>query len=195
MAAAPVDPRFQIPSRRVVFLALALVALFWFARPVMLPFVVGAIVAYAFSPAIDSLQARTGRSRLLVVVMSYAAGLLRKNGGGERGKVVLLHVVESGGARVMGDELADHETHADEARLAAYAEQLRAVGIDATWDLGFGDPATALTELVGTHQPDLVVVGSHGHGAFGDLFLGTSIERLRHRVKVPVVVVPTTIAG
>ena len=76
MAATPVDPRFQIPSRRVVFLALALVALFWFARPVMLPFVVGAIVAYAFSPAIDSLQARTGRSRLLVVVMSYAAGLV-----------------------------------------------------------------------------------------------------------------------
>ena len=76
MAASPVDPRFQIPSRRVVFLALALAALFWFARPVMLPFVVGAIVAYAFSPAIDSLQARTGRSRLLVVVMSYAAGLL-----------------------------------------------------------------------------------------------------------------------
>jgi len=76
MTATPVDPRFQIPSRRVVFLALALVALFWFARPVMLPFVVGAIVAYAFSPAIDSLQARTGRSRLLVVIMSYAAGLL-----------------------------------------------------------------------------------------------------------------------
>jgi predicted PurR-regulated permease PerM len=76
MAATPVDPRFQIPSRRVVFLALALAALFWFARPVMLPFVVGAIVAYAFSPAIDSLQARTGRSRLLVVVMSYAAGLV-----------------------------------------------------------------------------------------------------------------------
>jgi predicted PurR-regulated permease PerM len=76
MTATPVDPRFQIPSRRVVFLALALAALFWFARPVMLPFVVGAIVAYAFSPAIDSLQARTGRSRLLVVVMSYAAGLV-----------------------------------------------------------------------------------------------------------------------
>jgi predicted PurR-regulated permease PerM len=42
----------------------------------MLPFVVGAIVAYAFSPAIDSLQARTGRSRLLVVVGAYAAGLV-----------------------------------------------------------------------------------------------------------------------
>ena len=76
MTATPVDPRFQIPSRRVVFLVLALAALFWFARPVMLPFVVGAIVAYAFSPAIDNLQARTGRSRLLVVIAAYATGLV-----------------------------------------------------------------------------------------------------------------------
>lgn len=76
MTASPVDPRFQIPSRRVVFLVLALAALFWFARPVMLPFVVGAIVAYAFSPAIDNLQARTGRSRLLVVIAAYATGLV-----------------------------------------------------------------------------------------------------------------------
>ncbi len=76
MSATPVDPRFQVPSRRVVFLVIALAALFWFARPVMLPFVVGAIVAYAFTPAIDSLQARTGRSRLLVVIAAYAAGLV-----------------------------------------------------------------------------------------------------------------------
>jgi predicted PurR-regulated permease PerM len=76
MTASPVDPRFQVPSRRVVFLVLALAALFWFARPVMLPFVVGAIIAYAFSPAIDGLQKRTGRSRLLVVIAAYAAGLV-----------------------------------------------------------------------------------------------------------------------
>ena len=76
MTSPATDPRFQVPSRRVVFLALALAALFWFARPVMLPFVVGAIIAYAFSPAIDSLQKRTGRSRLLVVIAAYATGLL-----------------------------------------------------------------------------------------------------------------------
>ena len=76
MTAAPTDPRFHMPSRRVIFLALALAALFWFARPVMLPFIVGAIVAYAFSPAIDTLQARTGRSRLVVVTVAYVLGLL-----------------------------------------------------------------------------------------------------------------------
>ncbi|HEV8632422.1 MAG TPA: Nramp family divalent metal transporter [Thermoanaerobaculia bacterium] len=119
-------------------------------------------------------------------VLSYAAGLLQ----GRSGEVLLLHVVDSGGARVMGDELRDRETRADEERLSAYAEELRTLGIAATWDLGFGDPATALSTLVNTHGPDLVIVGSHGHRALGDLILGTSIERLRHRVRVPVVVVP-----
>jgi predicted PurR-regulated permease PerM len=70
-----VDPRFNIPPRRVIVLAVFLAVVFWFARPVMLPFIVGAIIAYAFSPFIDSLQARTGRSRLLIVVAAYAAGL------------------------------------------------------------------------------------------------------------------------
>ncbi len=123
-------------------------------------------------------------------VLSYAVGLLRGTAGGRGGEIVLLHVVESGGARVMGEELGDRETRADEERLARYGEELRGLGVAATWDLGFGDPATALSSLVVTHRPDLVILGSHGHGAVGDLLLGTSIERLRHRVKVPVVVVP-----
>jgi predicted PurR-regulated permease PerM len=71
-----VDPRFQVPERRVIALALFLAAIFWFARPVMLPFVVGALIAYAFSPYIDAAQARTGRSRLLIVVAGYGAALL-----------------------------------------------------------------------------------------------------------------------
>lgn len=71
-----IDPRFQVPERRVIALALFLVAIFWFARPVILPFVVGALIAYAFSPYIDAAQARTGRSRLLIVVAGYGTALL-----------------------------------------------------------------------------------------------------------------------
>jgi manganese transport protein len=122
--------------------------------------------------------------------LSYAVGLLRGAGGALAGELVLLHVVESGGARLLGDELRDRETLGDEERLARYAEELRGLGFAVTAELGFGDPATALAELVESQRPDLVVLGSHGHGALGDLLLGTSIERLRHRVKVPVTVVP-----
>ncbi len=70
------DPRFHVPARRVIVLGLFLVAVFWFARPVILPFVVGALIAYAFSPGIDAIQARTRRSRLLIVAACYGAGLV-----------------------------------------------------------------------------------------------------------------------
>jgi predicted PurR-regulated permease PerM len=76
MTAPTTDPRFHMPARRVIVLAVFLAAVFWFARPVMLPFVIGALIAYAFSPAIDAVQARTGRSRLLIVATCYGAGLL-----------------------------------------------------------------------------------------------------------------------
>jgi predicted PurR-regulated permease PerM len=72
----PVDPRFHVPERRVIALALFLAAVFWFARPVILPFIVGGLIAYAFSPYIDAAQARTGRSRLLIVFAGYGTALL-----------------------------------------------------------------------------------------------------------------------
>jgi predicted PurR-regulated permease PerM len=76
MSGPVVDPRFHIPPRRVIALIVFAAAVFWFARPVILPFVVGAIIAYAFSPYIDSAQARTGRSRVLIVAALYGLGLL-----------------------------------------------------------------------------------------------------------------------
>jgi predicted PurR-regulated permease PerM len=76
MSGPAVDPRFHVPPRRVIVLGLFIVAVFWFARPVILPFIVGAIIAYAFSPFIDALQTRTRRSRLLIVAGAYGAGLV-----------------------------------------------------------------------------------------------------------------------
>jgi predicted PurR-regulated permease PerM len=70
-----VDPRFQVPTRRIVGLLIAAAILFWFARPVLAPFVMGAFIAYAFQPFIESAQRRTGRSRILIVVVGYLIGL------------------------------------------------------------------------------------------------------------------------
>ncbi len=76
--AHPVDPRFTIPGRRVILLLGLAVVVFWFARPVILPFVVGALIAYAFTPYIDAVQARTGASRPMIVaaVVGVAALVL-----------------------------------------------------------------------------------------------------------------------
>jgi len=126
-------------------------------------------------------------------VVSFAVTLARAAGRGA--KVLLFHVVESGGALVMGGESRDREAQADQERLELFAAELRELGIEAEYDLGFGDPPEALAGLVEQHKPDIIVLGSHGHKRMGDIVHGTSVERLRHRIKVPVMVIPPGVAG
>ena len=121
-------------------------------------------------------------------VVSYAVTLA--HAGGRGAKVLLFHVVESGGALVMGGDSDDREAQADQERLKLYAAQLRELEVEVEYDLGFGDPPEALAKLVEQHKPDLILLGSHGHRRMGDIVHGTSVERLRHRVKVPVMVIP-----
>jgi len=121
-------------------------------------------------------------------VLSHAVMLARSAGRGAA--VLLLHVVESGGARLMGGELRDDEARADQERLELYARELVEQGVETTYDLGFGEPPIALAALVEKHHPDLVVLGSHGHRRVGDFVHGTTVERLRHRIAAPVLVVP-----
>jgi manganese transport protein len=123
-------------------------------------------------------------------VLSHAVSLARGTGRGA--EVLLFHVVESGGARLMGGEMRDSEAREDQQRLELYTNELRELGVEATYDLGFGDPADALASLVAEKGPDILVVGSHGHRGVGDFVHGTTVERLRHRVGIPVLVVPAT---
>ena len=143
-------------------------------------------IAPARSPRL--IAAALDFSRADKAVLSYAVTLAQAAGRGAR--VFLFHVVESGGARIMGGELRDSEARGDQERLELYAAELAELGVEASYDLGFGDPADELALLVDEHHPDLILLGSHGHRVMGDIVHGTSVERLRHRVKIPVMVVP-----
>jgi manganese transport protein len=122
-------------------------------------------------------------------VLAHTLAMARAAGRGAR--VVLLHVVESTGAHVMGAEMHDVEAKSDRDRLELYCTELIELGVEASCDLGFGNPADALAALVQQHRPELLVMGGHGHGVLGDILHGTTVERLRHQVLVPVLVVPT----
>lgn len=52
-----------------------------------------------------------------------------------------------------------------------------------------GFPAKVLIDT--SANADLMVVGSHGGGGFGELFLGSICSQVVHHAKCPVVVVPT----
>ena len=58
-----------------VWLVVALVVVLWLARDVLGPFIVAAVVAYAFSPLVAAGQRRTGWRRVAVVGVGYAVAV------------------------------------------------------------------------------------------------------------------------
>ncbi|NCT85330.1 MAG: universal stress protein [Comamonadaceae bacterium] len=52
-----------------------------------------------------------------------------------------------------------------------------------------GRPGDALAEIVQAQQPDLLVMGSHGHGAIAGVLLGSVASRLLALTTVPVLLI------
>ena len=52
-----------------------------------------------------------------------------------------------------------------------------------------GPPAEALVEAAASTEADLLVVGSHGHGAVARVLLGSTTDRVVHLAGCPVLVV------
>jgi len=109
--------------------------------------------------------------------------------GGRNAEYVLIHVVETAGALLMREDIADHETSSDTASLKAYVEQLAGLGLKASTKLGYGNPKHAIPDLVAESKADLLVMGAHGHKTLQDLAFGTTLESVRHSVKIPVMIV------
>ncbi|MGE5754016.1 MAG: Nramp family divalent metal transporter [Deltaproteobacteria bacterium] len=103
--------------------------------------------------------------------------------------LVLLHCVESAGARALGGEARDVESREDLKRLKRYSEALGKYDIDVETELGFGDPVRVIPEMIDRHGVELLVVGAHGHKGFSDWLYGSTIDELRHRLNISVLVV------
>ena len=104
-------------------------------------------------------------------------------------KYLLIHIVESAGALVMGKDIIDFETSVDKVNLELYAEELNAQGYSVRIELGYGNPKKRIPELVKDYQADLLVMGSHGHKMMKDLIYGETINTVRHSVDIPVLIV------
>ncbi len=109
--------------------------------------------------------------------------------GGMGARYILLHVVETAGAMVYGSEIEDQESAKDSAALENYARQLTDMGFSVEIKVGFGNPRRRLPEMVTAFQADLLVMGAHGHQLFKDLIFGATVDTVRHRVKIPVLIV------
>ena len=103
-------------------------------------------------------------------------------------ELLVVHVADGFAARHFKDlELREsEEIMADRAYLAQVAGELSSHGIPVTTELAMGDPATELIRLAEERHVDLIAMSTHGHRFINDLIKGTTVNRVRHTVKIPV---------
>ena len=109
--------------------------------------------------------------------------------GGKNAEYTLIHIVETVGAMVYGEKVDDHETLIDEKLLNEYKEMLSAKGFSVAIKLGFGDPAKVIPTIINKENFDILVMGTHGHTGFKDLIFGTTVDKLRHKISIPLLIV------
>ncbi|HEX4638613.1 MAG TPA: universal stress protein [Chthoniobacterales bacterium] len=106
-------------------------------------------------------------------------------------ELLLVHVADGFVARhynqltlIESDEMKN-----DRAYLENSANTLREHGLKVDTFLALGDPADGILKVAQDRQCDLIAMTAHGHRLLGDLLYGSTINEVRHRAQVPVLLV------
>lgn len=115
-------------------------------------------------------------------------------------RLCLLHVVEPEPSYTAygftPDEFPALHAYQEEAKRRAarkLEEALAAVRTDlpdSMTEIREGSPLHCLIDFVKECQPDMVVLGSHGHGVIASLLLGSVAEGMVRKATVPTLIVP-----
>ncbi|MEO8238750.1 MAG: Nramp family divalent metal transporter, partial [Flavobacterium sp.] len=109
--------------------------------------------------------------------------------GGINAQYTLIHVVETVGALMYGGNVDDHETTVDEKLLLEYKEMLSQKGFKIKTELGFGEPNKVIPKIINEGSFDILVMGTHGHTGLKDILFGTTVDKLRHKISIPLLIV------
>jgi manganese transport protein len=107
-------------------------------------------------------------------------------------ELILIHVVESVTASYFEEISDDEESRKDRERLAQYAERLSQNGYKVNFVLGYKNRVKEIVRIVNLTEAQLLVMGAHHHYGWKDYFFGETIESVRHKVKIPVLIVQQT---
>jgi nucleotide-binding universal stress UspA family protein len=106
-------------------------------------------------------------------------------------ELLLVHVADGWAARNY-DRLQlceSQEMKEDRAYLDKIAERLRKAGLKVTVRLALGDPPREILKVTAQEHCDLIAMTTHGHRLIGDIIYGSTIDHVRHRAQVPLLVV------
>lgn len=103
-------------------------------------------------------------------------------------QILLVHVADGWAARNF-DQLKlreSEEMREDRAYLDRVRAQLASDGLNVEVRLATGDPATELIRVAEEGDVDLIAMSTHGHRFIADLLFGTTVNKVRHLVRIPV---------
>ena len=108
--------------------------------------------------------------------------------------LLLVHVADGWAARNFEQlELREsEEMQQDRVYLEQLAERLTKAGFQTRCKLALGDPATELIKASREAKVDLIAMSTHGHRFINDLLRGTTADKVRHEVSVPVLLLRAT---
>jgi manganese transport protein len=191
-------------NRTIVWLPLALVAtvlaslLFWISFEPMIAHVArhgfGRAPLSIPEPAAEP-PAKLEYHRILVPLdhseldrqaLSHASAMAKMHGA----KLYLLHVEEGVTSRIYGPMSSTAEVAAGEHYIERIAESLRDEGIEVETAIVHAPrPGSEIVRYASEIEPDLIIMGAHGHRRLKDLIFGNTINPVRHELRVPLLIV------
>jgi nucleotide-binding universal stress UspA family protein len=117
-------------------------------------------------------------------ILAHVARLAKLTGGA----LLLVHVADGCAARHF-DYLKRRESEemkSDREYLESLQRDLADQGFQVETRLARGDPATELIKAATEQNADLIAMSTHGHRFISDVVLGATADRVRHLVKIPV---------
>ena len=108
-----------------------------------------------------------------------------------KASLLLVHVADGWAARHF-DELELRESEEikdDRAYLDRIVQDLVTSGFTVRARLEMGDPATELVKVANEEHVDLIAMSTHGHRFLNDILRGSTADRVRHNVAMPVLMI------
>ncbi len=108
---------------------------------------------------------------------------------GKDAQILLIHVVDNIGSIVYQHQDDTAELISDKKFIEQYCKVIEEKGLKCNYVIGFGSAKTEIPKIVKAENAELLIMGAHGHHTFKDFLLGTTIEEVRHQLKVPLLIV------
>jgi manganese transport protein len=109
--------------------------------------------------------------------------------GHKQASYVLMHIVETVAANYSREAADDYETRNDLQQLEDYAQQLRGLGYEVKVVLGYQNRVGEILRIVKNEKADMLVVGAHRHAGIKDYVYGATVDQVRHKLSIPVLIV------